>query len=72
MEGSGAEGTGFEKTNCGVCWQDPQKGWGQEAFLFILVLGHRWRNGGPGREEKAGALGASGGREQECGCLCRN
>lgn len=61
MEGSGAEGAGFEKTNRAMYWLDPPTGWSQEAFLFILVLGHRWGNRGPGRGEKAGALGASGG-----------
>lgn len=52
---------GFVKTNLGVCWRDIQRGWNQGVLLFTLVLGPRWRDGGPGREEKVGGLGASGG-----------
>lgn len=42
-------------------------GWSQEALPFILVLGHSWSNRGPGREERAGALGASGRNRAEVG-----
>lgn len=72
MEGSGAEGAGFEKTNRAMSWRDPQTGWTGRPFSLSLSWvtdGEMEAQGGRRRREP---WVPPDGAEQECVCLCRS